>query len=179
MALIIVGRADAIKSLAESLAFQQAFIIIGDAVLAADWGISIRAGLTFRIVNEAGSLLGESITLALQDAHIVVGLFVASADGGVNAGAVHAVVFIWAFTIALSCDSSALALTFVEVGLAVNAAFWDVNFGAVLTVGLVQVAETVVKLPDTLAVEEAFIVIGNSISTADGNVGESLRASTI
>lgn len=94
MALIIVGRADAIKSLAESLAFQQAFIIIGDAVLAADWGISIRAGLAFRIVNEAGSLLGESITLALQDAHIVVGLFVASADGGVNAGAVHAVVFI-------------------------------------------------------------------------------------
>ena len=70
-------------------------------------------------------------------------------------------------------------MTFVEVGLAVNAAFWDVNFGAVLTVGLVQVAETVVKLPDTLAVEEAFIVIGNSISTADGNVGESLRASTI
>ena len=179
MALVIVRRADSIKSLAESLAFQQAFIFISNTILATNRFIGIRAGLAFRVVDEAWSFLGEGVTLALQDAQVVVGLLFASADGGVGTGAVNAVVFIWAFSIALSGDSSALALTFVEVGLSINAAFRDVNFGAVLTVGLVQVAETVVELPDTLAVEKAFIVIGDSISAADGNIGEGLRTTAV
>jgi hypothetical protein len=165
--------------LSESLALQQALIVIGDAIAAADRGIGVRASLALRVVDEAGSLLLELDALALKNALVVVGLAVDSADRGVVARAVNTVVFIWAFAAALESNAAALSLALVEVGEAVGSAFGLVDLGAVIAVREVDVAEAVVALPDSLAVHQALIVISDAVSSADWNVRKSLRASAL
>lgn len=152
MALVVVGRADASVSLAESLASQKTLVVIGNAVFAADWSVGVGAALAFGIVDEARAFLLELDALALQNTLVVVSLIVDSANRSIIARAINAVVFIRAFAITLQGNATALTLAFVEVGLAINTAFGLVDLGAVLAVGVIDVTETVVTLPNSLAV---------------------------
>ena len=94
-------------------------------------------------------------------------------------GAVSAVVFIRAFTVTLAGDSATFALALIEIRFSINAAFWYVELGAVLAVGLVKVTNTIMQFPDALALEEALVIVVDAIGAAYGNVGEGFRAATI
>ena len=109
----------------------------------------------------------------------MVRLLVGSTNWGVSVRTIHTVVFIWAFSVAFISDSLALAVALIEIGLAVNPTFRLVDLGAVFTIGVVKIAKAVMELPDTLAVEEAFIVIGDAVSSANGNISEGLGAPTV
>ena len=162
--------------LTEAFALHQALIVVGDAVLSTNGGVSVRAGLALRVVNETSSLFFEFDSLALKNAFVVVGLAVDTTDRVVVPGTVAAVVFIRAFAVALKSNTAAFSLALVEVGEAINSAFRFVDFGAIIAVGFINVAETIVTLPNSLAVQQALVVVGDAIGAADWDVGECLGA---
>lgn len=113
----------------------------------------------------------------MENALVVVGLVVDTANRSVVTGAVNTIVFIRAFAVALESNATALSVALVEIGEAINAAFGLVDLGTVIAVREIDIAETIVTLPDSLAMHQALVVVSNAISAADWDVSKRLGAS--
>ena len=109
----------------------------------------------------------------------MVSLLVGSTNRGVVARAVLAVVLVGALAVTFPSHTLALPLAFIEVGVAVHAALRLVNLWAVIAVGEVEVAKPVMELPNALALQEALVVVGDSVRAANGHVGQRLWTTAV
>jgi hypothetical protein len=136
----------------ESLALHQAGVVIGDAVEPTNGIVLISTFLASSVVDKTGSVADEFLPFALENATVLIGLLVGCADGFVVLWAGDAVVLNRAFSVAFPGDSLAFPEALILIGDAIVAAFRLVELRAVITVGVVVVAEAIVVLPDSLAV---------------------------
>lgn len=135
--------------------------------------------LAFRVVHVARSILCPDGSLAFQDADVVVGLLICRANGGIFPRATSAVVFIGTFAVTLTGNSTALPNALIEISPAINSAFWSVQLGAVFTIGFIQIAQSVVHLPHSLAVQKTLIVICHTVTSANRDIAQGLGASAV
>jgi hypothetical protein len=108
--------------------------------------------LAVSVVDKARTVMLPLLAFTVEHAKVLIGLLVARANWLVSLRTGHTVVLKRALSITFKGHSFAFTNAFIVIGDTINSAFRGVARRAIIAVGVLKVAKSIVMLPDSLTV---------------------------